>query len=83
MKLNPKDPILIFKIASHYDNRLEDIENAIRYYELFLETRQKTNPEPPVIDDGTVTLSYYDYAVRRVKELRKELFWEGDKKRDK
>ncbi len=82
LEITPGDTLLIFQIASHYDNWIKDKDMALFYYEKFMETRpekRKSLPKIPV--EGGMTVSYYDYAERRIKEIREEIFWEG-KERD-
>jgi len=77
--LNPDDTLLIFKIASQYDNWIKDKEKALEYYRLFLETRpEKEKPMAPKPEPFGIIVSYYDYAERRIGELKEDIFWEGD-----
>lgn len=80
LKLTPSDTLLVFKMASHCDNFLNDKHLAIRYYEKFMETRSgKKESFPRMPLPGQLVISYYDYAERRLRELKEELFWEGEK----
>jgi tetratricopeptide (TPR) repeat protein len=79
-ELTPNDTLLIFKIASHYDNWIKDKEKALKYYQAFMETRPKERAEPPEIPmPGGIVVSYYDYVERRMGEIKEELFWKGEK----
>ena len=79
-ELTPNDTLLIFKIASHYDNWIKDKEKALEYYQVFMETRPKGKTELPEIPmPGGIVVSYYDYVERRMGEIKEELFWEGEK----
>jgi tetratricopeptide (TPR) repeat protein len=74
-ELTPNDTLLIFKIASHYDNWLKDKENALVYYQKFMDTRPKKNKPLPKMP-GVMVLSYYEFVERRMTEIREEMFWE-------
>lgn len=60
-ELNPKDSLLIYFIASAYDNCKKDKEKAIEYFKKFLSTK-------PTKDDGNIAIEYA-FAERRLKEL--------------
>ncbi len=74
-ELTPADTLLIFTIASHYDNWLKDKTTALIYYQKFMDTRPKNNKPLPKMP-GVMVLSYYDYVERRMSEIREEIFWE-------
>ncbi len=79
-ELNPNDTLLIFKIASHYDNWIKDKNMALTYYEKFMETRPKERkPLKTMHVEGGIVVSYYDFVERRMKEIKEELFWQGEK----
>ena len=46
-ELNPGDTLLIFRIASHYDNWIKDREKALEYYQVFMTTRPKNKRSVP------------------------------------
>ncbi len=78
-ELNPNDTLLIFKVASHYDNWIKDKNKALTYYQKFMETRPKDRkPLPTMHVEGGIVVSYYDYVERRMKEIKEELFWQGE-----
>jgi tetratricopeptide (TPR) repeat protein len=82
-ELNPNDTLLIFKIASHYDNRIKDKNKALTYYQKFIETRPiDRKPLPTMHVEGGIVVSYYDYVERRMKEIKEELFWKGEKQNE-
>jgi len=78
LELTPSDTLLLFKIASQYDNWMDDSDKALEYYTLFYNTRpeDKRNTQGRVLS-GEIFISYYDYAERRIGELREKKFWEG------
>jgi len=79
-ELTPNDTLLIFKIASHYDNWIKDKDKALKYYQAFMETRPKGKTELPKMPlPGGIIVSYYDYVERRMGEIKEELFWKGEK----
>ena len=79
-ELTPNDTLLIFKIASHYDNWIKDPENALKYYRIFLATRpEKTRQTYKIPASGGMVVSYYDFAERRIEEIKEEKFWNGKK----
>jgi len=79
-ELNSNDTLLIFKIASHYDNWIKDKNKALQYFQIFLETRPEgERPLPKMPVPGEMVISYYDYVERRIGEIKEELFWEGEK----
>jgi tetratricopeptide (TPR) repeat protein len=79
---SPSDTLVYFKLARQYD-RMRRIEQAISYYQDFLKYRgnRPPNQEPRAEDEG-LKVSYYDFAERRVAELKEQLFWDdkGNKK---
>lgn len=77
-ELTPNDTILLFKLASHYDNWMGEPEKALAFYQAFMGT-QPEKKETSVIQDPTIkmALSFYEIALRRIAEIREELFWEG------
>ncbi len=76
--LNPSDTVLIFEIGSHYDNWIKDKGKALEWYGKFVETRPTNRkPVPKLPTAEGITVSYYDFAERRMKEIREEIFWEG------
>jgi tetratricopeptide (TPR) repeat protein len=82
-ELNPNDTLLIFKIASHYDNWIKDKNEALAYYQKFMETRPKERKSLPTMHvEGGIVVSYYDYVERRMKEIKEELFWKGEKQNE-
>lgn len=78
-KLNPSDTVLLFKIASHYQYWMEDIPKALLYYQKFIDTRpsptNKTAGEDQQNGVSHYEVSYYDVAISRMEELKKEEFW--------
>ncbi|MBN2212914.1 MAG: tetratricopeptide repeat protein [Bacteroidales bacterium] len=79
-ELNPNDTLLIFKIASHYDNWIKDKDKALIYYQIFMKTRPKEKkPLPKMPVPGGIVVSYYDYVERRMGEIKEELFWQREK----
>jgi tetratricopeptide (TPR) repeat protein len=65
-ELNPQDSILIFYVGFGYDHCKNDKQNAIAYYEKFLETK-------PAVNEHNITNSYnYELVESRLRELRKE-----------
>ena len=79
-ELNQNDTLLIFKIASHYDNWIKDKSMALEFYQVFMETRPKDRkPLPKMPISGGIVVSYYDFVVRRMEEIKEELFWQGEK----
>ena len=74
-ELTPNDTLLIFKIASHYDNRTDDKETALLYYQKFMDTRPRNKNALPKMP-GMMVISYYDYVEKRMAEIREEMFWE-------
>jgi len=82
LKLTPGDTLLIFKIASHYDNWLDNKEKALVYYQHFLLTKPR-DEKPAMEKRANITVSYYDYAERRIQELNEDLFWHEKKPENK
>jgi tetratricopeptide (TPR) repeat protein len=79
LETNPEDTVLLFKIGSFYENRLNDKQNALIYYKRFLSTRPNSGQDDTKVPTGEgFTLSYYDFTIRKISELEEELFWEGD-----
>ncbi len=75
-ELNPADTILIFTIASHYDNWIKDKEKALEYYQKFMKTRPQGHQSQPIDPNQKVMIvSYYDYVEKRIDEIKKEGFW--------
>ncbi|MBN2349590.1 MAG: hypothetical protein JXJ22_12155 [Bacteroidales bacterium] len=77
--LMPDDTLLIFSIASHYDNWIKDKYTALKYYKIFMKTRPKQDRSLPVLPvEGGLVVSYYDFTDRRIKEIEEEIFWTGE-----
>ena len=74
-ELTPNDTLLIFKIASHYDNRRNDKETALFYYQKFMDTRPR-NRNALLKMPGMMVVSYYDYVEKRMADIKEEMFWE-------
>lgn len=74
-ELTPNDTLLIFKIASHYDNRTDDKETALFYYQKFMDTRPGNRQALPKMP-GMMVVSYYDYVEKRMADIKEEMFWE-------
>jgi tetratricopeptide (TPR) repeat protein len=78
-ELTPDDTLLIFKIASHYDNWVKDKNMALTYYQKFMETRpEKRKSLPKMPASGGMIISYYDYVEKRMKAIKEEIFWKGN-----
>jgi hypothetical protein len=65
-ELNPQDSLLIFYIGFGYDHCKNDKENAIVYYEKFLQTKPAVNELNNAIPHN------YEIVEMRLKELRKK-----------
>ncbi len=79
-ELTPNDTLLIFKIGSYYDNRLEDKEKALKYYNEFMLSRpKKIKPVSEKSRQGGMVISYYDFVEKRINEIKEEIFWTGEK----
>lgn len=69
----PNEPVLLFYIAIQYDY-MTKYDKALKYYERFL---SNTNTEfETELPDG-MTVSYNEYARKRVKAINEELFFRG------
>jgi len=65
-ELNPQDSLLIFYIGFGYDHCKNDKENAIAYYEKFLQTK-------PIVNELNNAIPHnYEMVEMRLKELRKK-----------
>jgi len=74
--LTPGDTLLLYRIASHYDNWMKDYNMALQYYRKFMDTRPKERKDLSTINmNGAIVVSYYDFVERRMKEIREEMFW--------
>lgn len=79
-ELTPNDTLMIYKIASHCDNWIQDKNLALKYYQKFMTTRPKDRkPLPKMPVPGGIEISYYDFVERRMNEIKEELFWQGEK----
>lgn len=71
-ELTPNDPLLIYELAFHYDQRMNDKDKSIKFYQAFMATRPKdkstlsTMPMPRNIED-----SYYDFVDKRIALIKK------------
>ena len=83
-ELTPGDTLLLYRIASHYDNWMKDYNMALLYYQKFMDTRPKGRKgfDAEMID-GVIVVSYYDFVERRMKEIREEMFWNEKKPEEK
>jgi tetratricopeptide (TPR) repeat protein len=82
LEVNPKDTMLLYKIAWQYDFELKQPENSLSYYRKFLKTRQlsdSSQPEKKIKDEYStydektkqlLNISYYDLAEKRIKEIQ-------------
>lgn len=70
----PDDPVLLFYIAIQYDYMLK-YDKALKYYERFLNSTSDTFETE--IPDG-MTISYNEYARKRVSFIKEELFFRGE-----
>jgi tetratricopeptide (TPR) repeat protein len=71
---NPEDRELLFRIASMYEYRMEDLKKALQYYTMFLEGAgeiTETGEERNVISLAAV-------AAKRVEAIREELHFRGE-----
>ncbi len=83
-ELTPGDTLLLYRIASHYDNWMKDYNMALQYYQQFMETRPKGRKGfDAELRDGVIVVSYYDFVERRMKEIREEMFWNAKKPEEK
>lgn len=83
LELTPDDTLLLFRIASQYDKFLQNKTMAIKYYQSFLQNRPEDKSSHPTMKDAHgLQVSYYDIAQRRIKELKEELFMQGEKPKD-
>jgi tetratricopeptide (TPR) repeat protein len=67
LDINPANKASLFRIAYQYDFYMNDTEKAIEYYELFLNSGFARKTE---FQNGTINVSYEDYARKRIEELR-------------
>jgi len=71
---DPGDRELIFRIASLYDYRMEDLKKALQYYTMFLEGAgeiTQTGEESNVVSLAAV-------AAKRIEAIREELHFRGE-----
>lgn len=73
----PGDTMLVFQIASHYDNIMEDKDMALKYYQKFLAMRPKKEPKNQPQGKG-FEVSYFDFVERKIAEIKEEQFWKGE-----
>ena len=76
----PNDTFLVFKIASHYENLMKDKEKALLYYEKFLAMRPPTKNTSNQEQGKGIDVSYFDFAERKIADLKEDQFWNGDTK---
>jgi len=64
------DNKILYNIASTYDYSIKDPEEALVCYNQFMATRPKTKTNTT---SSTPSVSYYNIADNRIKELKTEL----------
>ncbi len=69
-RYKPDYDFALYTIAGLYDMRLKKLEEALEYYNLFVEGRPKKKKD---VDNKIPTISYYDAALRRADEIKAEL----------
>ncbi|MCF8379720.1 MAG: hypothetical protein K9H49_09100 [Bacteroidales bacterium] len=79
LELTPDDTLLLYKIGSHCDHRLKNKNMALVYYRKFMKTRPSESVRLPMLpSSGGMSVSYYDFVEKRMREIEEELFWEGE-----
>lgn len=63
------DDMNYYHIATNYDKNLKDKDNAIKYYETFIDRREK-DPK-----SKSRTNSFVELAKYRIKQLKEDKFW--------
>ena len=76
-KVIPNDTLLPFKIARIYD-RMNNHTLAVKYYRIFL-TLRPDKKENSDAKEG-LQLSYFDYTITRLDEIKEKQFWESKEK---
>jgi tetratricopeptide (TPR) repeat protein len=71
-------PQLAFQMAYVYDKDLDKKELALNYYESYLTMMpEKDTSSKPTMKGKVFMISMSDYAKKRVKDIREELFFES------
>ncbi len=71
---NPEDREVIFRIASLYDYRMEDLKKALQYYNLFMEGAGETTQTGEMSN----VVSLAAVATKRIEAIREELHFRGE-----
>jgi len=69
-KCNPKYRLGLYTIAEIYDEKLNNMEEALNYYNQFMATRPKAKPDTP---KNPQTASYYTATENRILEIKANL----------
>ena len=75
-KYNP-NPEYLFYIAFIYQNKLNDKQHALEYYELFIESLPPEANSEHRSDTNQITVSLRKLAEDYITKLREELFFDG------
>lgn len=76
-KYTPSDDMILFRIADYFDRSLLDPKTAIKYYEKYMSAVPKEKQQAQQSGDGSLT--YYQFARKRVEKLKEELFFKEGK----
>lgn len=81
-KYDNTNHILLYTIASIYQDHLKDKKNAEIYLKRFLKTKPKETQEESIEEEnGTIVLgkrNYYKAAEKRLEDIRLENFFQGE-----
>lgn len=69
LELTPRDPAVLYKLALHYDNWMDDKAMALKYYHEFLSLRKDTGETLIITGTSVVTPGDFEHAGRRVKDI--------------
>jgi tetratricopeptide (TPR) repeat protein len=69
LSLRPGDAGVIYKLAVHYDNWMDDKLSALKYYKEFMATHPDDSSDYFMTGISVVNRSDYDQAERRIKDI--------------
>ncbi len=73
-----RKPEYLFYIASTYQHKLKDKSKALEYYRLFLSELPPQQRSEHGVSKKGIVITYRKVAEDNIKELKKELFFQGE-----
>ncbi|MBN2813719.1 MAG: tetratricopeptide repeat protein, partial [Bacteroidales bacterium] len=69
IELTPRDPAVVYKLALHYDNWMDDKPMALKYYQEFLSMIKDPGQSIIITSTSVLTEGDLEHAGRRIKDI--------------